>query len=416
MIKDKEKIMEEINKNIPKEINWLSGAKSYLSKLIQAGGKSYEMWHYTKPFLCEPLNGIPLHGKEKPYPAELSTFFHEMYSLLNIIEKLDLPPRSKIIDVGCGPGWTTHCLGKLGHSVLGIDICSDMIEIAKKRLSSDPYPPYPLKSFNVDFLVHDIESIRLHTDEIFDFALFDSVFHHFFNPIAVLENLSHNLGENSIIVFNEGAALENGDMDPIHKEIMCRYNTLERPYTRKQFEDILDVCGFSNKISYNSINGLVEQKEDISEMSNNLAVKGTNLVFASKNSASLKRISPTFLSSELGFQGFYCIENNERMEFRWSKPESAINLRNINFLKLKIESCYPYITKKNQKIFIFIDDVKFTELDLTFEQRSHILEFNNLSKSSDVKFFSDSVFIPKIYGMSQDTRHLSFYIEILEKY
>ncbi len=415
MILNKEKILEDINKNIPKDINWSGGAKSYLNKLVEAGGKSYEMWHYTKPFLSEPLDGTPLHGAKKPYPAEFSTFFQEMYLFLNVLEKLNLPPKSKIIDVACGPGWTTHYLGKLGHSVLGIDISDSMIEIAKKRLYSDPYPPYPLESFNVNFLVHNIESSKLQTNEIFDIALFDSALHHFYNPIAVLENLSNNLGDQSVIVIIEGASPENGEIDPVHREIMNKYHTLERPYTRKQLEDILNICGFTNKIFYNSINGLIQQEADIHEI-DNLSIKGMNLVFASKDGNSLKRISPLFFSSELEFHGFYDKEFNEGKEFRWSKPESILNIMNFKYIKLKIESYFPNITKKNQKVFIFIDEKKYAELDLTLEKNYFILEFDNLSKASQIKFFSDSAFIPKIYGINQDSRLLSFFIEVIEQH
>ena len=76
----KDQILEDINKNIPNDIDWLSGARSYLENLIQNGGKSYELWHYTKPFLGEALNGDPLYGIGKPYSADFSTFFQEMYS------------------------------------------------------------------------------------------------------------------------------------------------------------------------------------------------------------------------------------------------------------------------------------------------------------------------------------------------
>ncbi len=417
MTSPKEKIMEEINRNLPKDIDWPTGAKTYLNKLIQAGGKSYESWHYTKPFLREPLNGIPLQGTERPYPAERITFFQEMYLFLNVVEKLNLPPRSKIIDVACGSGWTTHYLGKLGYSVFGIDISESMIEIAKKRLNSDPYPPYPLKSFDVRFLVHNIESDKLPSDEIFDLVLFDSALHHFYDPIAALDNLSQNLGDNAIIVIIEGAVLENAEIDPLYNEIMKRYHTLERPYTRKQLENILDVCGLYNRVFCDSINGLIEQDPDFSECEKSIfSQKGMNLVFASKKSANLERIFPSLFSNEMEFQGFYEKEDNQGRQFRWSKLESVIKINNRKHIKFKIESCFPNIAKKNQKIFVLIDGKKSAELDLTQEKNSIILEFKNLSKESKIKFFSDSAFIPKIFGMNQDARLLSFFIEMSDEF
>ena len=50
---------------------------------------------------------------------------------LNEVKKIK--KKLSIIDIGCGPGRYVYDLAKLGHNVTGIDISSDMINIAKKK-------------------------------------------------------------------------------------------------------------------------------------------------------------------------------------------------------------------------------------------------------------------------------------------
>jgi SAM-dependent methyltransferase len=49
--------------------------------------------------------------------------------------KNNIKPRSKIIDLGCGPGLYAHELGKLGHNVLGIDFNKMSIDYAQENKS-----------------------------------------------------------------------------------------------------------------------------------------------------------------------------------------------------------------------------------------------------------------------------------------
>jgi 2-polyprenyl-3-methyl-5-hydroxy-6-metoxy-1,4-benzoquinol methylase len=51
--------------------------------------------------------------------------------VLNEIKKIK--KKLNIIDVGCGPGRYVYDLAKYGHNITGIDISTDMINIAKKK-------------------------------------------------------------------------------------------------------------------------------------------------------------------------------------------------------------------------------------------------------------------------------------------
>jgi 2-polyprenyl-3-methyl-5-hydroxy-6-metoxy-1,4-benzoquinol methylase len=54
-------------------------------------------------------------------------------SRINIIKWIHkvIKPNAKIVDLGCGPGLYAYKLGKLGHSVFGIDVNKESIKYAK---------------------------------------------------------------------------------------------------------------------------------------------------------------------------------------------------------------------------------------------------------------------------------------------
>lgn len=54
----------------------------------------------------------------------------------NVMELLDCPPGSRVIDLGCGTGRLTQKLVERGYDVIGIDPSSSMLEKAKKSFPS----------------------------------------------------------------------------------------------------------------------------------------------------------------------------------------------------------------------------------------------------------------------------------------
>lgn len=95
--------------------NWIEGAESYVANLTDDG----RSWLLSMPFT---------HSGH-------SIFFYEMYQVLNLIEVIQLKERSRILEIGSGPGWVTEILIKLGHDVDSVEPSGDMIQIAQDRLS-----------------------------------------------------------------------------------------------------------------------------------------------------------------------------------------------------------------------------------------------------------------------------------------
>ena len=196
--------------------------------------------------------------------------------------------KSKVLDVACGPGWTSHFLAKLGYYAFGIDISKDLISLAKKRVSLDKLAPYKETDLTADFAIHDIEENPLDIDMQFDCAFFESALHHFYDPITVIRHISANLRQDGILCICEAVAPKSGSPEfSKNMDIMSRYNTLERPYTRDQLLELLSICDYGYYEFISRVNGLFNPRNenDIISLNNQLSSgDNRNICIASRTS------------------------------------------------------------------------------------------------------------------------------------
>jgi ubiquinone/menaquinone biosynthesis C-methylase UbiE len=86
--------------------------------------KSKEEWNNRASFWNARSQNMWDHGSRK--------------DIIPLLEK-HLENGSKLVDVGCGDGYGTYKLQKLGHEVMGLDISEEMIEKAKERIQNIPF-------------------------------------------------------------------------------------------------------------------------------------------------------------------------------------------------------------------------------------------------------------------------------------
>jgi ubiquinone/menaquinone biosynthesis C-methylase UbiE len=115
-----------------------------------------------------------LHAQNKPFsdrhcPDNLA----RMGSVMHLLP----PTPARILDAGCGAGWTSEFLGRRGYKVVGVDISPDMIDGAAQRRQQ-----WGLQQ--VSFLVSDYESLGFEAE--FDAALFFDSLHHAVDEEAAL--------------------------------------------------------------------------------------------------------------------------------------------------------------------------------------------------------------------------------------
>lgn len=230
-------LLAEINQEIPKNVDWYKGARDYVQAEIKKHGKeAYRRYMLSKPFGKVPPGddgGVALIENA----AYLSNF-------TNAARFLNLPGGSKILDVACGSGWVSHFFALMNYDAYGFDICEDMVELARERFRREPHFDYSETDLAARFFVLNIEAKPLpkHAIGIFDVIVLESCMHHFLDPIAAISHLIDGLKFDGLVLILEGEARQ-GTIRLEYVDVMNEFQTLERPYTRAQFEQILDLAG-----------------------------------------------------------------------------------------------------------------------------------------------------------------------------
>ena len=227
-------------------VDYKRAAIEYVTKL------DAERRHYlfTKPFY-NLANKPPKHSGEG---MDAETFRH-FCDFANIAVALALPPGSRILDVGCGSGWLSEYFARLGYIVHGIDISTELIEMARDRVTRVGYAVDHETKLQCTFEVHDIESAPL--DEQFDGVVCYDSLHHFENERAVIRHLAAVTRYAGSLFILEGDRPPEGSATEAELlEVMHRYETLESPFSREYLRSLLDENGFAVVGDYVSVNGL----------------------------------------------------------------------------------------------------------------------------------------------------------------
>jgi SAM-dependent methyltransferase len=131
------------------------------------------------------------HAVNKPFSDPLCPRY--LMRIASVMELLP-PPPARILDAGCGAGWTTEFLGRQGHVVVGVDIAPDMIARAERQRQKQQMP-------NISFRVSDYESLPF--KEEFDAALFFDALHHAVDEEAALRAVYRALKPGGCCVTSE---------------------------------------------------------------------------------------------------------------------------------------------------------------------------------------------------------------------
>ncbi len=101
---------------------------------------------------------------------------HYIQDFALLLAHADCQPNSRILELGCGSGWTTEWLARLGFKVTSLDINADMLELGRERMAAckRAFPETPMSA---DFVTGDAEALAFE-DESFDAVCCVNSLHH----------------------------------------------------------------------------------------------------------------------------------------------------------------------------------------------------------------------------------------------
>ncbi len=222
----------------------LKAAGDYVSNLARGGEHDYL---YLKPYDPTPGNRM---------------FFIELYQIMNILQAMDLPGGSRVLEVGCGPGWVTEVLALMGFEIDALDPSQEMIDVAQVRLDACRSHHHLKHCRPVRFHCQSLEACDL-PDETFDAVLFHESLHHIVDELAGLKQVFRMLCPGGIIgVSGEGAWRPgNRVMEQFFDDEMERFGVLENPFTVEYLDYLLEESGFESVTRYEGVNGLFPVKD-----------------------------------------------------------------------------------------------------------------------------------------------------------
>jgi SAM-dependent methyltransferase len=153
---------------------------------------------------------------------------------LGFIMALLPQPPARLLDLGCGTGWTSAFFARRGFRVTGQDIAPDMISFAERNRTR-----YEAKT--LEFVVSDYEHLQF--DEPFDCALFYDSLHHAVDERAALQSVYRALRPGGVLITHEPGAGHAASADSIRA--MEVYGVTEKDMPPAHIQNLCMQIGFT---------------------------------------------------------------------------------------------------------------------------------------------------------------------------
>jgi SAM-dependent methyltransferase len=145
------------------------------------------------------------HYLSKIYDATKSTFWKEYRKIL----KPYIKPQCKVLDLGCGTGLAIEYLNISNQNYLGVDLSTDMLEIAQKK--------FPTHNFRIDSITN------LNLNISFDVVImaFDTLNHLLSKEdwMKAFKVANIHLSPSSYFIFDVVTPFDHKDVWPNHSDI-----------------------------------------------------------------------------------------------------------------------------------------------------------------------------------------------------
>jgi SAM-dependent methyltransferase len=154
------------------------------------------------------------HARGKPYTnSDCGTTLVAMGTIMALLP----PPPGRLLDLGCGSGWTSVMFAQRGYIVVGQDLAPAMIELANENKRRSGLE-------NLGFVVADYEVLDFRDE--FDCAVFFDALHHAEDETAALSSAFRALKPGGTLITHEPG--EGHAVHPASIDAMQRFGVTER--------------------------------------------------------------------------------------------------------------------------------------------------------------------------------------------
>lgn len=130
------------------------------------------------------------HAIQKPWSdAHCGLYLMELGAMMGL-----MPMHGRLLDMGCGTGWTSVLFAKKGFQVVGQDLVPEAIEAARQLKQDNQID-------NLDFVVGDYESLTFENE--FDVVVFFDCLHHAVDEVGALRSAFRALKPGGICITSE---------------------------------------------------------------------------------------------------------------------------------------------------------------------------------------------------------------------
>lgn len=173
----------------------------------------------------------PAHAVNKPFSDE---FCGSNLIRVGAVFMLLPPPPARILDLGCGTGWTSAFFARAGYEVVGVDIAPEMIRLAEQQRDAAG-----LK--NLTFRVSDYEKLNFRSE--FDAAVFFDSLHHAEDEAVAVQRAFQALRPGGVCVAAEPGSGHSTTAESVHA--IAEYGVTEKDMPPDRVVDLGQAAGFS---------------------------------------------------------------------------------------------------------------------------------------------------------------------------
>lgn len=168
---------------------------------------------------------------DKPFTGNASV---HLFDLGLIMALLPQPP-GRLLDLGCGTGWTSAFFARRGYHVVGQDIAPDMVYFSERNRQR-------YEANNLEFVVADYEDLDF--SQSFDCAVFYDSLHHAVDEHAALACVFRSLRPGGVLITHEPG--EGHAVSPEAVHARQTYGVTEKDMPPRHIKKLCAEIGYSN--------------------------------------------------------------------------------------------------------------------------------------------------------------------------